>query len=118
MILVAGSIFSMHVPYLQEAEQKILNGQIKCASCTENDEYYFASDGSPLYRKKMTPLEDELYNLGCVQWSDVGEITPSVLEHVKLFHRVENGTFVLKPGLQLRYSQDIYFDAYCASRYE
>ncbi|MDR0580645.1 MAG: hypothetical protein LBG04_00815 [Holosporaceae bacterium] len=105
--LVVNSVFSMHVSYLQEAEQKILSAQIKYTSCTENGEYYFAPDGSPLYRKKMTPLEEELYKLGCVQWAAVGTITPLILEHVKLFHNPQNGAFILKPGLQLQYLCDM-----------
>jgi hypothetical protein len=51
-------------------------------------------------------LEKDLRDLGCTNWSDVGEITPRILETVSIMHNPNRGHFVLKPGLSIIYFDD------------
>jgi len=76
----------------------------------------YQSDGLSLFealakakqemRPKQTSLEKELQSLGCVQWSDVKEISPNVLEVVKAMRDPNKGAFILKPGLTIVYLND------------
>ena len=56
---------------------------------------------------KETPLEKELRELGCVQWGEIKELTRDIVDEVKLFYNPTRGLFILKPGLQIVYENEV-----------
>ncbi|MBY0461765.1 MAG: hypothetical protein K2Q34_01105 [Alphaproteobacteria bacterium] len=56
---------------------------------------------------KETPLEKELRALGCVQWGEIKELTREIVDEVKGFYNPTRGPFILKPGLQIVYENEV-----------
>ena len=56
---------------------------------------------------KETPLEKELRELGCVQWGEIEVLTRGIVDEVKGFYNPDRGPFILKPGLQIVYENEV-----------
>ncbi len=56
---------------------------------------------------KEPPLEKELRELGCVQWGEIEVLTRGIVDEVKGFYNPDRGPFILKPGLQIVYENEV-----------
>lgn len=56
---------------------------------------------------KLSALEQALKEIGCVQWGEIRDLTPRIVEIAKFMRNPGKGKFILKPGIQILYLEDI-----------